>query len=231
MCRKNLAVPVKLWALFCTITGTSVTADIILTFILVLAGFLYLGIQKNWKLLRSYVIFYLVLAVLMYLIRYRGLRMILFSEFYVLMFWNLSAVFLVGWDLITTPPGELSAFMSRIHMPIAVILGLLVMFRFFPTMKAELKSVWCSMRNRGLTSPIRFLFHPVATCEYVLVPMLLRCLQIADRLSVSAVARGADMPGSRNSYYGKRITGKDWGCVIMWGFVTVTFLCVGGVRA
>ncbi len=231
MCRKNLAVPVKLWALFCTITGTSITADIILTFILVMTGFLYLAVQRNWKLLRSYAIFYLVLAVLMYLIRYRGLRMILFSEFYVLMFWNLSAVFLVGWDLITTPPGELSAFMSRIHMPTAVILGLLVMFRFFPTMKAELKSVWCSMRNRGLTSPIRFLFHPAATCEYVLVPMLLRCLQIADRLSVSAVARGADMPGSRSSYYGKRITGKDWGCVIMWGFIIVTFLCVGGVRA
>lgn len=86
MCRKNLAVPVKLWALFCTITGTSMTADIILTFILVIAGFLYLAVQKNWKLLRSYAIFYLVLAVLMYLIRYRGLRMILFSEFYVLMF-------------------------------------------------------------------------------------------------------------------------------------------------
>lgn len=228
--RKNLAVPVKLWALSCTIIGISLTADTIRTFVLVMAGFLYLAIQGNWKLLRSYGVFYLVLAALLYLIRYQGLHIILFSEFYVLMFWNLSAVFLVGWDLITTPPGELSAFLSRIHMPTAVILGLLVMFRFFPTMKAELKSVWRSMRNRGLTAPIPFLFHPAATCEYILVPMLLRCLQIADQLSVSAVARGAEAPGRRGSYYGRGMTGKDWGGLILWGFVTVTFLCAGGMR-
>ena len=64
-----------------------------------------------------------------------------FSEFYVLMFWNLSPIFLVSWDLITTPPGMLSAFLSRLRMPTPFILGLLVVFRFFPTMRTELKGV------------------------------------------------------------------------------------------
>lgn len=52
------------------------------------------------------------------------------------------------------------------------------------------------MRNRGLTTPIQLAGHPAASCEYVLVPLLLRCLQIADQLSVSAVAVGRSVPES-----------------------------------
>lgn len=231
MQRKNFAVPVKLWASGCAIVGISMTSNTVLTCILALTGFLYLSVQHNWRALKSFGMFYIAMAVLLYLIRYQGLHMVVFSEFYVLMFWNLFAVFIVGWDLITTPPGELSAFMSRIHMPTAGILGLLVMFRFFPTMKAELKSVWLSMRNRGLAAPCQLLLHPVVSCEYVLVPLLLRCLQIADQLSVSAVARGAEAPGKRGSYYEKDMTIKDWSCLILWSVVTFLFLWIGGVRA
>ena len=88
MQRENLAVPVKLWALGCTIIGISLTDDTILTCVLVMAGFLYLAVQRNWRLLQSFGVFYGILAVLLYLIRNHGLHMVLFSEFYVLMFWN-----------------------------------------------------------------------------------------------------------------------------------------------
>lgn len=230
MRRKNLAVPVKLWALVCTIVGISLTGNAVLTCILAVLGFGYLGLQRNWRLLRTMMLFYIVLALLLYLIRFHGLRMAVFSEFYVLMFWNLSPVFIVAWDLITTPPGELAAFLSRIHTPTPVILGLLVMFRFFPTMRAELKSVGRSMRNRGLTAPLQLVSHPAASCEYVLVPMLLRCLQIADQLSVSAVARGAERPGVRGSYYGKCVGVPDYIWLALWTVVTAAFLVIGGVR-
>ena len=227
----SFAVPVKLWALLCVFAGVTIGGNVLLTCILTGGALLYLVLQRNFRLAASYGCFYLLLALLLYGIRFHGLHMPVFSEFYVLMFWNLFAVFIVGWDLITTPPGELSAFMSRIHMPTAGILGLLVMFRFFPTMKAELKSVWLSMRNRGLAAPAQLLLHPVVSCEYVLVPLLLRCLQIADQLSVSAVARGAEAPGKRGSYYEKDMTIKDWSCLILWSVVTFLFLWIGGVRA
>ena len=230
MQRRNLAVPVKLWALLWTIMGISLTGNAMLTCVLTAACFLYLAVQKNWRLMGGFALFYGILALLLYLIRYHGLHMVVFSEFYVLMFWNLSPVFLVGWDLITTPPGELAAFLSRIHMPTAVILGLLVLFRFFPTMKAELKGVGRSMRNRGLTAPARLLTHPPASCEYVLVPMLLRCLQLADQLSVSAVARGAEAPGKRGSYHERKMDTLDWCQLVLWPVVTVLFLWMGGMR-
>ena len=230
MHRKSFAVPVKLWALTCTIVGISLTAAPLLTCILTITGFIYLIAQRNFKFLLSALVFYSILILLLYLIRFHGLHMALFSEFYVLMFWNIFPVCLVGWDLLTTPPGELAAFLSKIKMPASCILGLLVMFRFFPTMKTELKSVGLSMRNRGLTAPSQLFLHPLASCEYVLVPCLLRCLQIADQLSVSAVARGAEYPGSRGSYYGKSFDFLDVTFTILWGAATGMFLMAGGIR-
>ena len=136
----SFAVPVKLWALLCVFAGVTIGGNVLLTCILSGGAFLYLVLQKNIHLAASYGCFYLLLALLLYGIRFHGLHMLVFSEFYVLMFWNLSPIFLVSWDLITTPPGMLSAFLSRLRMPTPFILGLLVVFRFFPTMRTELKA-------------------------------------------------------------------------------------------
>ena len=148
----SFAVPVKLWALLCVFAGVTIGGNVLLTCILTGGALLYLVMQRNFRLAASYGCFYLLLALLLYGIRFHGLRMPVFSEFYVLMFWNLSPIFLVSWDLITTPPGMLSAFLSRLRMPTPFILGLLVVFRFFPTMRTELKGVGRSMKNRGLTA-------------------------------------------------------------------------------
>ena len=109
----SFAVPVKLWALLCVFAGVMIGGNVLLTCILTGGALLYLVMQRNFRLAASYGCFYLLLALLLYGIRFHGLRMPIFSEFYVLMFWNLSPIFLVSWDLITTPPGMLSAFLSR----------------------------------------------------------------------------------------------------------------------
>ena len=113
----SFAVPVKLWALLCVFAGVTIGGNVLLTCILTGGALLYLVLQRSFRLAASYGCFYLLLALLLYGIRFHGLRMPVFSEFYVLMFWNLSPIFLVSWDLITTPPGMLSAFLSRLRMP------------------------------------------------------------------------------------------------------------------
>ena len=226
----SFAVSTKLWALLCAMLGVFLIADASFCWILAILAFLYIAVQKNIKLLISFGSFYLLLAVLMYLIRFHGLHMVIFSEFYVIMFWTLSPVFIVAWDLMTTPPGMLSAFFSRTKLPSSAIIGLLVIFRFFPTMKTELRNVSRSMRNRRLTGFTQVITHPLATCEYVLVPMLLRCIQIADDLSVSAVARGAERPGVRGSYYESPIKVKDVICMLIGTAGTILFLVFGGVK-
>ena len=102
----SFAVPVKLWALLCVFAGVTIGGNVLLTCILTGGALLYLVLQRNFRLAASYGCFYLLLALLLYGIRFHGLRMSVFSEFYVLMFWNLSPIFLVSWDLTTTPPGR-----------------------------------------------------------------------------------------------------------------------------
>ena len=99
-----------------------------------------------------------------------------------------------------------------------------VVFRFFPTMRTELKGVGRSMKNRGLTAAGQLLAHPVQSMEYVLVPFLLRVLQLADQLSVSAVARGAERPGVRGSYYEKRSGARDHIAAAACAIVTASYL-------
>ena len=228
----SFAVPVKLWAFFCVLTAVSLTRNGMLTWTLTVFALAYAALQRNRRLVSSYGSFYAFLGGLLYAIRFHQVKMILFSEFHLILFWSLSPIAIVSWDLIETPPGEISAFLSRIKTPTPVILGLLVVFRFFPTMKAELAAVTRSMRNRGLTAPARLIFRPLESLEFVLVPLLLRSLQIADQLSVSAVARGAERPGIRGSYAGNpRLNGRDWTMIFLWGAVTVSFLIFGGLRS
>ena len=92
----SFAVPVKLWALLCVFAGVTIGGNVLLTCILTGGALLYLVLQRNFRLAASYGCFYLLLALLLYGIRFHGLRMPVFSEFYVLMFWNLSPIFLVS---------------------------------------------------------------------------------------------------------------------------------------
>lgn len=225
------AVPVKLWAFFCVLTAVSLTGNGLLTWTLTLLGLAFAAVQGRWRIVFSYGCFFALLAALLYAVRFYQVKMLLFSEFHLILFWSLSPVAVVSWDLIQTPPGELSAFLSRIKTPTPVILGLLVIFRFFPTIKSELAGVLRSMRNRGLTAPANLLRRPLEGLEFILVPLLLRCLQIADQLSVSAVARGAERPGVRGSYFGNpRLNGRDWAMIFVWSAATIVFLAAGGMR-
>lgn len=223
---KDFTAPAKLWALLCVIVSSFFIADYRINGILSLIGLLYLAVQCKWRLLISFGLFYALLMLLLIGIRRYGVRTIIIPEFYIFLCWNLLPVMLIGWDVITTPPGEIAAFLSRIGMPVSVILGLLVIFRFIPVMKAEVKKLRLSMKTKGLLDPARILTHPLETGEYVLIPLLLRCIQIADQLAVSAVVRGIQCPVKRSSYYGKKMRTFDYIAVIVWSTTTAAVIMV-----
>lgn len=162
----SFAVPTKFFALLCAMLGIFLVKNILFTTVLVIFCFVYVGFQRNYRLMTSCGAFYLLLSLLLYAIRFWGYHTVIISEFLVLFFWSSMVMLMLFWDLFMTPPGELSSFLSSIHMPTGVILGLMVIFRFFPTMKAELKAVGLSMKNRGLTSVRQFAVHPLASVEY-----------------------------------------------------------------
>ena len=229
-CDRTLAVPVKLVAFACMLLCVFLTDRPLWLWLPSLVGLCHLAFQGRWKLVASFASFYLALAVLLWAITAQGLRMVLLSEFTVLLLWTLFPAMIVSWDLMTTPPGLLAEFMSRLHAPTSWILGMLVVFRFFPTMGSELSGIVQSMRNRFLLSPLQIVRHPALSCEYVLVPLLLRCLQIADQLTVSAIARCAEQPGARGSYHGRPLRLGDWAWMAVWIVTAIVFLTLGGSK-
>ncbi len=230
MKRLSFSVATKIWCFLCAIIAVSFGKEAVLSYILTLIAFINLAVQCKWKIVLNYGIFYIIIGMLIYGIKYHGLHMLVFSEFHVITFWALSPIVLMSWDLITTPPGKISAFLSRIHTPTPIILGVLVVFRFFPTMKSELRSVILSMKNRNLTGVTQILKKPVRSLEYVLVPLMIRILMIADQLSVSAIARGAESQGIRSSYYEKPTGIVDVFVMIFWIVLTSFYLSIGGVK-
>ncbi len=230
MKRISFSVATKIWCLLCAIIAVSFGKDAVLTCILTIIAFVNLAVQYKWKIVFNYGIFYMIIGMLIYGIKYHGLHMFIFSEFHVLAFWALSPIALMSWDLITTPPGKISAFLSKVHTPTPIILGVLVVFRFFPTMKSELRSVILSMKNRNLTGVLKILKKPVRSLEYVLIPLMIRILMIADQLSVSAIARGAENKGIRSSYYEKHTGAIDIFVMVFWIVVTSVYFSIGGVK-
>ena len=96
----------------------------------------------------------------------------------------------------TTSVSEFISAMERLHMPQAITIPMSVMFRLFPTIGSEWKSIRRSMAMRGI--------HPGGAkagqvLEYQLVPMMTSTVRIGEELSASALTRGLGAPGKRTN--------------------------------
>ncbi len=214
--KNNLSITTKLYSFFIVFIALFFINDYRYIAFLSLICFLFLISQKKYSLVISFFIFYIILLALILGIRLYSLRVTILPKFYIFLLWNLLPIMVITWDLITTPPGEISAFLSKAKMPIFIILGVLVVFRFFPTMKAEMKRIINSMKNRNLLTFYQIVRHPIFTFEYALVPLLIRSMQIADQLSISAITRGALSSNVRSSYYEKKMKHIDYAWFIGW---------------
>ncbi len=105
---------------------------------------------------------------------------------------------LAGWVLRTTPMDELMVALQRMRLPLSVIVPLTVVFRYIPTLKIEYRTIRNTMEIRGIwDTRWRRLRHPIKTVEYILIPLLMRCLKVADELTASGATRGIEHAGKR----------------------------------
>ncbi len=104
-----------------------------------------------------------------------------------------------------------SAALYGMRLPKAVVVPLVIAVRFFPTLKEESSAVADAMRVRGLALSLKNLVSkPALMFESAVVPVMLRCAKIADRLAAAAVARGIDRPGRKTSYNAPRFGWVDF---------------------
>lgn len=155
-------------------------------------------LNKNFKIVFFYGVMYVVFYMLqIYILKsINGLAnfILLFSigVFVRIMPGILSAYYLVT----TTTISELVAAMQKVKLSEKIIIPLSVMFRFFPTVVNESKSVNDAMRMRGVYFGGK---KTTKIMEYRLIPMITCSVKAGEELSASALCRGLGSPVKRTN--------------------------------
>lgn len=101
----------------------------------------------------------------------------------------------------STPVGLLMSALEKLKMPANIVITLSVMFRFFPTLGEEYRCIKNAMKMRGIgLNALNVILHPLATLEYVMVPLLSSASRIGDELAAAGHTKGVDSPGKKIRY-------------------------------
>ena len=112
-----------------------------------------------------------------------------------------------GYLIGTTSVSEFISAMERLHIPQAITIPMSVMFRMFPTIGAEWKSIRRAMGMRGIhLGGVR----AGRILEYQMVPMITSSVRIGEDLSASALTRGLGAPVKRTNICRIGFRVQDW---------------------
>lgn len=84
----------------------------------------------------------------------------------------------------TTQISDLQAALQKLKVPNKFILIVLVIFRFLPSIRSELRNIKAAMKLKGVRK------NPMKIVEHIYVPLLFNSIKIGDELSASAFTRG-----------------------------------------
>ncbi len=117
--------------------------------------------------------------------------------------------------------------LENMRVPKGMTITTAVVLRYIPTVKQEFYYIRSTMELRGIGLNFKnIILHPIKTFEYSFVPLIIRCMTIADELSASAMTRGLDLDTKRIPIIDVKIKAVD---VVV--TVAVVFLVVGGMIA
>jgi energy-coupling factor transport system permease protein len=178
-----------------------------------------LSVMGCWKqLLRGAVIYAAMIGVL-YLCGFADNFLTAFMSMIMICFRKLMPTVLFASGLMaTTKVSELVSAMQKLRIPKIIVIPFTVTLRFFPTAREEFSAIRDAARLRGL----RF------SMERILIPMMLRCANIAEELSAASVTRGIESAKKRTSMTELRLRAPNFGAAALFTALTV-FSAMGGV--
>ena len=125
---------------------------------------------------------------------------------------RLFAGYMMGWYLVkSTSVSEFITAMEKMHIPNIITIPLSVMFRYFPTLGEEYKSIHDAMKMREIGQSVK---NPFIYMEYVLVPLMMSTVRIADELSAASLTKGLSTDGKRTHICEIKMRAFDWIAVI-----------------
>ncbi len=96
----------------------------------------------------------------------------------------------------STSVSEFVTAMDKMHVPYFLTIPMSVMFRYFPTLGEEYRSIHDAMKMREIGQSVK---NPFTYIEYVLVPIMMSTVRIADELSAASLTKGLSA-GSRRTH-------------------------------
>ena len=185
-------------------------------------------LNRQVKTAVKLILFFLVLAALSYIPQNTGaLTTIVLQVSFMIRRFMLPIV--AGKYLIdSTPVGLLMSALEKLKMPASIVITLSVMFRFFPTLGEEYRSIKNAMKMRGIgLNALNVMRRPLMTLEYVMVPLLSSASRIGDELAAAGHTKGVDAPCKKVRYKTVRFGIAD---VFMSLYIAAGFCAVIGSR-
>ena len=167
---------------------------------LVITLTLFTAIGNGAKWAAKMLIFYILVACLNALLRYVSIPVlsVIMSVFGVTILKLIPIAMMGIWTLRTTHMDDLMVSLQRLRLPQSVTIPLVVMFRYIPTLRIEYRMIRNTMDIRGISDTLwKRIIHPVSTIEYILIPLLMRCLKVTDELAASGTTRGLELEEKR----------------------------------
>lgn len=116
--------------------------------------------------------------------------------------------YMMGWYTVrSTSVSEFMTAMDKMHVPYFITIPFSVMFRYFPTLGEEYNSIHDAMKMREIGQSVK---NPFTYIEYVLVPIMMSTVRIADELSASSLTKGLCAGGRRTHICQISIRFYDW---------------------
>lgn len=110
----------------------------------------------------------------------------------------------------TTQVGEMTSSLQAMHTPRQITIPIVVIMRFFPTIKEESKGILDAAKVRGILFTFwNILRYPGRMMEYIMVPLMMQLSVVAEELSAAAVTKGIDSDKQRTSLYQTRFGTMD----------------------
>lgn len=112
---------------------------------------------------------------------------------------RLGAVFVAAIPGIGLPSIALTRSLTELRFPRAIVLGIMIVFNFFPLLRKEIKQIKQAMKTRGAGN----IFNPRIFYRAFLIPLTIRLVNISDLLAISTVTRGFTFSHKNHTVYKK----------------------------
>lgn len=110
-----------------------------------------------------------------------------------------------------TSVGEWVSAMKKWHIPNFIVIPFIVICRFFPILRSDVKSIRQAMKFRGIDLSFpEVIHHPIQAMEYFLVPILKQVEYTAQDLSAAALVRGLGFEGKHTSVIPIKLKIQDY---------------------